>query len=309
MRKNVVITGGSGFVGKHLLSFLDCEKFTYTLISRNPDKLNVNRSVFKCVYADLNDLESLKRAFEGQDILINMAAEVRNQDLLEKTNIEGTKSLIQAIITTGIQKVIHLSSVGVVGNGFSLNSTLIDETQLPTPKNKYEETKLISEKLFAEHSNEKFKLVVLRPTNVFGEFHPFHALRTIMNHANDSKRMIYANGAMVNFVYVGDLCQTIVFFLNQTDSEGVFQVGNATPFETFYKMISEKLNRKPLFLRLPTFLFRCAELLGIKKMRPVSNKVVFSDKLLKTEMGAYQFGLDKGLDLTIAYFRKNELVK
>lgn len=309
MKKNVIITGATGFVGKHLLKFLDPSKYRFTLITRNPDKLSSDLQNLSVVYGDLNDVESLKKAFHDQDILINLAAEVRNQELLEQTNVNGTNNLIEAIRSSTIKRVIHLSSVGVVGKVYSSQQLLVKENELPTPQNKYEQTKLKSEELLLDQSESHFELVVLRPTNVFGEMHPFNALNNLFNHIQSGKMMIYTRKAQVNYLYVGDLCQSILWFLEHDGQTGVFQVGNPMGLLELYEKIENKLKVKGKKIAIPGFLVKFAELIGIRKLRTISNQIAYDDSKLKKLIGDYQFGVDTGLDLTIDYFRKKGLLK
>ena len=308
MKKNGIITGATGFVGKHLMKFLDSTNYEYTLLTRNPDKLVGESQRFHVVFGDLNDLDSLKNAFSGQDILINLAAEVRNPDLLEQTNITGTNNLIEALKSANIKKVIHLSSVGVVGKVFSANPFVVNESEMPTPQNKYEETKLKSEEILLAQK-ESFELVVLRPTNVFGEMHPFNALNNLLNHVQAGKIMVYTKQARVNYLYVGDLCKVIGWFLEHEGHPGVYQVGSAMPLVAFYDQIEKKLNLHGKRLVFPNSIVKCSEFMGIRKLRAISNQVVYDDSKLKNLIGSYHFGIDKGLDLTIDYFRKNGLLK
>lgn len=308
MKKKVIITGATGFVGKHLMKFLDLTKYNYTLLTRNPDKLAGEFQGFSVVFGDLNDLDSLKNAFSGHDILINLAAEVRNQDLLEQTNITGTNNLVEALKSANIKNVIHLSSVGVVGKVYSPNPLVVSESELPTPQNKYEQTKLKSEEILLIQK-ENFELVVLRPTNVFGEMHPFNALNNLFNHVQAGKTMVYTKQAKVNYLYVGDLCKVIIWFLEHEGHPGVYQVGNAIPLVEFYDQIEKKLNLHGKRFVFPNSLVKCSELMGVRKLRAISNQVVYDDSKLKTLIGSYHFGIDKGLDLTIDYFRKKGLLK
>lgn len=309
MKKKVIITGATGFVGKHLLNFLDTTSNQFTLLTRSREKLSGVSDAFSVVYGDLNDPDSLKKAFEGQDILINLAAEVRNQDLLEQTNVIGTNHLIEAVKSSSIRKVIHLSSVGVVGKAYSLNLLSVNESESPTPQNKYEVTKLKSEQNLTKELGHGFELVVLRPTNVFGEMHPFNALNNLFNYIQAGKKMIYMNGAQVNYVYVGDLCQAINWFLEHEGHTGIFNVGGSMPLEDLYGLIEQKLNVRGKRVKIPVFLVKWAERMGIRKLRSVSNRVIYDDSALMTKIGEYDFGIDKGLNLTINYFRKKGLLK
>ena len=91
-KQKIIITGASGFIGIDLLKFLDLSLYEVTVITRKKQKLEgkFDPSV-KVVEADLMDINSLIEAFENQEVLINLAAEVRNHDLLEKTNVQELK--------------------------------------------------------------------------------------------------------------------------------------------------------------------------------------------------------------------------
>ncbi|MDF3028638.1 MAG: UDP-glucose 4-epimerase [Fluviicola sp.] len=309
MKKRVIITGATGFVGKNLLRFLDTAHYDITLMSRDLTKLNENLFGFSVVYGDLNDKNSLKKAFEQQDILINLAAEVRNQEKLDQTNVQGTNNLIEAVKYSGISKIIHLSSVGVVGKSYSPVSYLVDELERPTPQNLYEQTKLKSEEALFNQNNGAYQLVVLRPTNVFGEMHPFNALNNLMTKIQHQKTLLGTKEAKVNYLYVGDLCQVITFFLTNDSSNGVFHVGDSMNLIEFYRLIAKKLGVKLHCYYLPNFLRDFLDIIKITKLRVVTNQIIYTDLKLKNEIGNYEFGVDKGLDLTIDYFRKNNLLK
>ena len=310
IKTKIVITGASGFIGKNLLQQLDLSEFDVTLITRNSDKFEAQFAErFTIIEADLLQLDSLILAFNKQDVLVNLAAEVRNEELLEKTNVQGTKNIIAAIRQSSISKVIHLSSVGVVGKGFSDAPLIVDEDCKPTPVNEYERTKLISEQLFLDDASKGgFELSVLRPTNVFGENHPFNALLNLMRKIVSKKPLIYANGAMVNYVYVSDLNAFIIHLIKTNQFNGIYNVGKSIPLKDFYLLLMKSLNCKTRIIKVPTIFIKLAKVLRFSKLQPISNKVNYSDQKLEGNF-YYPFGLNKGIQNTVDYFKKRELLK
>lgn len=306
----ILITGASGFVGQHLLEDIDPGRFDVTVISREPaKKMRVLPNGVKVLQADLNDADSLIKAFAGIDVLINTAAEVRNVEKLEQTNVQGTKNLIRAITENKISKVIHLSSVGVVGMQYSSKAKRIDELAACDPKNEYERTKLESEKLLKHASAEQgFDLVILRPTNVFGEYHPFNALLNMMKHVAAEKPVVLSSGAIVNYVYVKDLSGAILSCLDNGKMKGTFNVGEALSLDVFTSMIAEQLNAKKKIIRVPGFLINFIDALGWRKLNAVSNKVEYDDSALKNVF-QYPYGIKKGLERTIEYYKKKGMIK
>lgn len=309
-KQKIVVTGASGFVGKDFVKMLNLHHYEISVITRKKEKLlNLFDDSVKIVEADLMDVNSLNSAFEGQDVLINLAAEVRNHDLLEKTNVLGTKNCLEAIKHAGIKKVIHLSSVGVVGKPYSNIAIKIIEDVEPTPQNEYERTKNISEQLFVEEAKiSSFELVVLRPTNVFGEHHPFNALLNLMQTIENGKPLIYTNGAMVNYVYVSDVSASIVSALENKTKGGIYNVGYAMGLNDFYSMIMKAMNKKTRRIKVPSILTSFADKLGIKKLQSISNKLEYSDERLK-ENFTYPVGIEKGIENTVEYYKKQGVLK
>lgn len=306
--KKIVITGATGFIGKDLLTRLDRSVYDPTLISRNPDKLAGMSAEFRCVKADLQNKATLIEAFRGQDVLINLAAEVRNQDQLEATNVQGTENLIEALRETGIKRLIHLSSVGVVGAGYARTSKLITERSPLQPQNPYEQTKCVSETRLLESSRSNgVDLVILRPTNVFGEHHPYNALLRMLQRLSEGKRLPYSKQAMANFVYVGDVSGVIIHFLSSESSVGVYNLGNAVKMERFIDLLGAGLEMESSKVCVPEFVIGLLDKLGIHTLRSVSNAVEFSDALLTKEF-EYPFGLEEGIRNTIDFYRSKGLL-
>jgi nucleoside-diphosphate-sugar epimerase len=310
VKTKIVITGASGFIGKDLLKQLDVNAFDVTIVTRNKDKFNghFTKSI-TIVEADLLTLHSLVAAFNQQDILVNLAAEVRNSDLLEATNVQGTKNIIQAIHQTSVSKVIHLSSVGVVGKGYSQLPLLVDENTIASPANEYERTKWVSEQLFLEAAaNGDFELAVLRPTNVFGENHPFNALLNLLGKIVSKKPLFYSSGAMVNYVYVSDLNAFIVHLIKTNHFKRIYNVGKSIQLDAFYQLLMNELAIKTRIIKVPTILIKLAKFLRIKKLQPISNKVSYVDQKLEDTFH-YTFGLEKGIKKTVDHFKKRELLQ
>lgn len=306
---NILITGATGFIGRHLLELISTHTNyipkNITLISRNLDKFDENiKNSYKIIKADLNDLESLIKAFKHIDVIINTAAEVRNYNKLEQTNVEGTKNMVAAAVKNNVKKIIHLSSVGVVGMQYSINPKEVDEYAVCNPKNEYERTKLLSEHILKEAAiSNSFDLIILRPTNVFGEHHPLNALQTILKHISKNKPMLTTKTATYNYVYVKDVTATLVKMIDYHPSQvEIYNIGTSMLIKDFIPMINNGLKVKSKVIYIPKIIVNLFNLMGIKKLYPISNEVCYSDKKLKA-IFEYEFGLEKGIYNTIAYYK------
>src|ERR1035437_7089710 len=240
----IAVTGAAGFIGQHLLEDISPGQFSLRVITRNASKpLRVLPVDCEVVEADLLNFHSLTKAFDGVDVVINIAAEVRNANMLVQTNIEGVKNLISAAVEKGVKKIIHISSVGVVGMQYGNVRQIVDEEAECFPKIEYERTKLESEKLLIEaRKKHNFILNILRPTNVFGEYHPFNALLNFMSYTSNNKPMVGTSNAMVNYVYVKDLTALILQLVKDDREYGILNVGSSSSLIDFSSLISQSLN-------------------------------------------------------------------
>ena len=307
---NILITGASGFIGQHLLERIDCRNNTIFILTRDPQKKRrVQNDLVSCIEGDLTNLESLVNATKNIDCIINIAAEVRDTSKLAVTNIQGVKNLVEASEINNVGKMIHISSVGVVGKQYNFNPELVDEATPETPKNEYERTKLESEKIllnsFFQQNN---KLVILRPTNVYGEYHPFNAVLALAQFIQSRGFVITTKTAQLNYVYVKDLCDVIIEATKSPSITGIINVGHSTSFDKFTREIAAILNKKIKVLYIPVFLIKILEQLGIRKLRSLSNSVVYDgEKFLKIVSSTGK--KNNGLTETIHFFQTNKMLK
>jgi UDP-N-acetylglucosamine 4,6-dehydratase len=170
--KNILITGGTGSLGKaltrtilsrwpdvkRLVIFSRDEQKQYQMAQEYPTNEYPNVRFF---IGDVRDLERMKRAFNGIDYVIHAAAMKHvhiaeyNPDECVKTNIGGAENVIQASLSTGVSKVVALST-----------------DKACAPINLYGATKLTSDKLFVAANNirgtQDIKFSVVRYGNVMG---------------------------------------------------------------------------------------------------------------------------------------------
>ena len=303
----ILITGASGFIGQHLIEDLQTSDYKLFLLTRDSLKhfRNVPENSVKII-GDINNQNFLNSALKNIDFVINIAAEVRNKSHFYNTNVLGTKNLINAIIENKIKKLIHISSVGVYGKQYSNNETIINEEYNCNPQNEYEISKYESEKLLLEAKN-KFQLIILRPTNVYGEYHPYNALLNLISHIKSNKPILYSKDAIVNYLYVKDLTSIIINFVNDNNSTGIYNLGSHFYLKEFANIIYLSLNHKKRYLPVPQLLIKISSMFGIKKLNTISNKIIYSDKKLKTLFN-YPFDYEKGLIRLIEHYKNKKLI-
>jgi len=165
---NTFVLGGSGFIGTRLCNRLFDIDADFTIVDKSLSTSYPNRTVI----ADVRETESLRKAITFNAVIINLAAEhrddVRPLRLYDDVNVQGAKNVCAVAREKKVKTIVFTSSVAVYG--FAPKGT--DETGPFSPFNNYGRTKAEAEQVYRkwqEESPHERTLVIVRPTVVFGE--------------------------------------------------------------------------------------------------------------------------------------------
>lgn len=164
---NILVTGGSGFIGTNLVSYLLKDGHKVSIY----DKRISESYPELCILGDVRDREKLAISMHGIDAVYHLAAEhrddVRPTSLYYEVNVGGAENLIYAMEKDGIKTLIFTSSVSIYG----LNSGSPTEESPVKPFNDYGWSKFKSELVFNEWAkgDDTRSLVIVRPSVIFGE--------------------------------------------------------------------------------------------------------------------------------------------
>ena len=174
---DVFITGGGGFIGKHLCRHLLKNHFNVTIFD---DLSNCTKGSIKStknanfVEGDVRDYATLKSAMKGHQIVIHLAARISVADsksesmVVKNVNVDGSYNVVQSCINCNIRKIIAVSSAAVYGNG--IRNVQQNESFPTSPISVYGKTKLEMEKIVTKFSKTAdLQSVILRLFNVYGK--------------------------------------------------------------------------------------------------------------------------------------------
>ena len=171
----ILVTGGAGFIGSHIVEYLVQRGDSVTVVDNlNTGKIENLKSVFKKInfaQIDIRDFKVLKNLMENIDGIFHQAAMASIQDsfrIPEKfhdVNVNGTENIFKIAKEFGI-KVVYASSSSVYGDTSILPTTESDEKR---PINPYAKTKLEKDKLAEQYAKNGLKVIGLRYFNVFGQ--------------------------------------------------------------------------------------------------------------------------------------------
>jgi GlcNAc-P-P-Und epimerase len=165
---HITVLGGSGFIGSRLCGLLAREQVSFGIV----DKAVSQAFPLETVIADVRSIEALQGALVEHSILINLAAEHRDDvqpvSLYDEVNVGGARNICIVAREKGVKTIVFTSTVAVYG--FAPIGT--DESGKIAPFNDYGRTKYEAELIFKAWQSEDplvRTLVIIRPTVVFGE--------------------------------------------------------------------------------------------------------------------------------------------
>jgi nucleoside-diphosphate-sugar epimerase len=168
---NVFVTGGTGFVGAHLVKALLSRGDRVAALVRRPalaERLGWGNDV-RLIRGDLDDETALREGCAGADVVYHVAGQIAARDAAEfmATNRDGTANVLEAARDGGARRVLFVSSLAVAGP--TSPGQPIDETRAPAPVTDYGRSKLAAEVL-VRAMPAALPWTIVRPPVVYGEW-------------------------------------------------------------------------------------------------------------------------------------------
>jgi len=229
MKKKVLITGSSGFVGHQLLKQLSKKNHNFELLLTSRKSKHFND--IKIIKWDLE--KNTSHTNLTFDILIHLAAETKNFNKMWAVNFVGTKNIIRSAIKSGVKKIIFLSSISALK--YKLDSKKI---------NLYGKTKSIAEDFIKrECIKNKIDYIILRPTNILGlNYDRLPFLNLIKSIKNGSFTFLGESDKVEsNYISNKDVCRCIIFFLKNKGYSSSYILNDSVKLIQIVRAISNEL--------------------------------------------------------------------
>jgi len=249
----IKIIGGSGFIGTRLSKKLQSHNKQFEII----DKAMSKSFPEICKIADVRDTNSLRATLDSGDIIINLAAEHRDdvtpRSLYDDVNVQGARNICKVAEEKGINTIIFTSSVAVYG--FAPIGT--DESGEFNPFNDYGRTKLEAEYVYKEwqaKDPQNRKLVIIRPTVVFGEQNRGNVYNLLRQIASGKFVMIGDGKNRKSMAYVENVAAFLEFSLDFENGVHIYNYIDKPDFDmnTLVKTVNKALGKEEkVGLRLP----------------------------------------------------------
>jgi len=317
--KKILITGATGFVGSHLAEL--CVEKGFEVVAYDRYNPNYNRgwlekSKYKddinFIFGDIRDYDSVLKTMKGCKIVFHLAALIGipysyiSPQAYIRTNVEGTYNILESSKHLEIDQTIITSTSEVYG---SAKYVPIDEKHPLSAQSPYSASKISADQLAISYWNSfQLPIKIIRPFNIYGPRQSSRAVipSIIVQALNNKDEIKLGNVEPTrDFTYVTDTCNAFLDILKSKTFFGdILNVGSNSEhsIEDIAKKILLKLNSKASIIK---------EKQRIRSTRSEVNRLVCDNsKILKNTSWKPEIKIEKGIDMTINWFKKfKELFK
>lgn len=262
----ILVTGGTGLVGYHLLSQLSLEKEAIRAIYRSEKKLQHVKNLFETanqlssfekidwVQADILDVPALEIAFTDVTYVYHCAALVsfdpKDEDKLYQNNIVGTANVINICLTSDVKKLCYVSSISALGNGTEHNLIVNEETERNNEavRSDYSISKFGAEMEVWRGFQEGLEVVIVNPGVIFGNGFPKEGSALFIKNIKDGQ-LFYTLGKL-GIVAVEDVVKAMTTLIKSSISgERFILVAEDITYKELFDRIADNLQvKKPKYL-------------------------------------------------------------
>ncbi len=311
MKKKILITGGSGFIGKYITKFLIKRNYIVVNFDINPTQ-NYKSPYYRYVKGDIKLVKNIEKAFKGIDYVIHLSAINGTKNFYTQpinvleVGTQGILNVCKLCEKYKIKKLIIFSSSEVYNQSKIIPTNENVEIKIPNIKNprfSYSGGKILSELLGLNYALEKKikKVIVIRPHNVYGsnmgfghvipELYKKIKLKLKHNNKKNIDLDIIGNGNEIrSFIFIDDFLNGFYKVFRKGKNREIYNIGNNEPIKVkklikiFEEILKIKINLN----------FKKGHLDGPKKRVPDISKL---SKLGYKKL----FNINKGLKEYINY--------
>jgi len=327
-RKRILVTGATGFIGRNLVAAF-CKQGYEVVAAASKGRQDVFAD--KWILGDISQVEVQHAAVEGCLFVVNAAGYVNKgesgkdgRERMFRINSDMPESLAIASVHAGVKRFLQISSTGVYGHRAP---RVCIESATCHPKDIYESSKRAGEERLAALQNGGMEIVIARPSNVFGEWHPWNKLLSWMKAVQHGKIIlsINPNVTAVNYVYIQDVVKAIVVLLESpfVMNRDIFNINTPSSTAEFFQATVRAVGGKSYAWRVPRIVLTLVASmldgfsyitgwnfpLTQEKVRELNGSRIFlADRLTKLYSEFPSIGMEEGLVRLACHYRNRGLL-
>lgn len=328
---NVLVAGGSGFIGSHLVERLTAKGYKVRVLVRENSDTKFIRSlgIDLCV-GDLLKPDSLNTALYGIDTafcLVNVKplGKTPQQYLseLKLLHTEGTRNLLTACKANKVKRLVYLSSVAAIG--YKKGVAVYNELSPEEPIDAYGRAKLEAENVLRYEARDSgVEITILQPPGVFGE-RGLGSLGKIITFTEKGIIPVLGSGKnLQSLTYAGNLISQVIFAAEHPESAGKTYIttdSRAYAVNELAAAVSQAMGARPLKIHIPvwvvlfmisilnflTKLFLSKEVINKESIIAITTERIFDGSKFFRELGYRQeYDLAEGVRRTVKWYKGQE---
>jgi dihydroflavonol-4-reductase len=320
----VLVTGGGGFVGSHLVRALLARGNQVRVLARSPKSVEILRDQsFETAIGDLKDKGSLRAAVQGCQRVFHCAADYRlwskNYRELYENNVDGTENLLKACKESGVKDVVYTSSVAAIG--IPKNGRLGEETTPVTLDDMighYKRSKFLAQQVAQEFA-KNYPVYIVNPSTPIGshDWKPTATGKIIVDFLNGKMPAFVDTG--LNLIAVEDVVEGHLLAPGHGEPGRLYILGhqNLTLEQILQKLAALTRKRAPR-IKLPyafvyglawTENFLTGRLMGREPFIPLEGvkmakkRMWFANERAVRELGLRLTSVDQALQRAIDWYQ------
>ncbi|MCZ6489792.1 MAG: NAD-dependent epimerase/dehydratase family protein [Acidobacteria bacterium] len=326
----MLVTGGTGFIGNHVVRRLCEEKFSVRVLARPGSRLACLESLpVEVVTGDLLDRPSLERAVEGCQAVFHVAADyrlwARDSRELYRNNVEGTEQMLAVASERGVSRFVYTSTVGTIG--IPKNGSEGTEDSFPAPAalaGHYKRSKFMAEQAVLRYASRGYPVVVVNPTAPVGEgdWKPTPTGKIILDFLNRKIPAYLDTG--LNWVDVRDVADGhLAAWVRGKPGERYILGGRNMSFKQLLDSLSKITGLPSPSFRMPYGLALCAAAVDSfvsrfsgkpprvpwEGVRMARHKMYVSTAKAQRELGYQPGDVESALERAVKWFQNNAAVR
>ena len=239
----ILVTGGTGFVGSHLVRRLRQEGLPVRVVVRNPDKARALKDLgVDVVRGDISDAASLEKAATGVERVIHLVGIIQEAPgaTFEGVHVDGTRNILEASRKNGVRHVFYQSALGT----------------RPNAKSKYHKSKWAAEELVRA---SEIPYTILRPSLIYGDGDQFTIRLSEMIGLSPLLPVIGSGKSKVQPIFIDDVAACIMKAVTSDCClNEIYEIGgpDQLSYEEVTIAIAEAMGVKRPTLHLPLFFMK-----------------------------------------------------
>ncbi len=319
----IFVTGGTGFLGKHLIASLCRQGFRLRVLTRTPSFhpwLHGYANV-EVIEGDIRDEQLVREGIAGCDYVIHAGGKFAfwgDEQEFEDVNVHGARNVLEACRDSDVKRVIHVSTVALIGT--PLQETVIDENHPLNPQDPYQTSKWEAEEMMRHyHQNYGVPAIILRPGAFYGPLGTYAFNRLFFRDALHGLIVKLDGGNYITFpVYIADVVQAIHLALDKGRVGETYNIcGECMSHNEVFDIIKDLANlwypKIPIpkrivvpfsyFLTLVSYLTRREPFYPINLQSVIFNDWRVSNAKAKDELGFVPTDFRVGAKRTVEWYQ------